>query len=101
VGKIDHMEILAGVVLNLRIDPSVFKDRDGDKRLADMIRAFIDQKVYHVQINVVSSDVLRSAQKEPEKYRDLVVKVAGYNAFFTRLNKELQDSILARTEHKL
>jgi len=101
MGKIDHMEILAGIVLNMRIDPSVFKDGDGDKRLADMIRAFIDQKVYHVQINVVSSDVLGAAQKEPEKYRDLVVKVAGYNAFFTRLSKELQDSIIARTEHKL
>ena len=101
MGKVDHAEILAGIVLNMRIDPSVFKDGDGDKRLADMIRAFIDQKVYHVQINVVSSDVLRAAQKEPDKYRDLVVKVAGYNAFFTRLSKELQDSIIARTEHKL
>jgi formate C-acetyltransferase len=52
-----------------------------------------------VQINVISSDTLRAAQKEPEKYRDLMVKVAGYNAFFTQLSKQLQDSIIARTEH--
>ena len=99
MGKIDNVEILAGVVLNMRIDPAVFKDRDGFKRLADMIRTFVDQKVMHVQINVVSSDTLRAAQKEPEKYRDLVVKVAGYNAFFVQLSKPLQDGIIARTEH--
>ena len=57
------------------------------------------QKVFHVQINVVSSETLRAAQKEPKKYRDLVVKVAGYNAFFTHLNDELQESIIVRTEH--
>jgi len=71
------------------------------KKLADMIRVFADQKVYHVQINVVSSDTLRAAQKAPKEHRDLVVKVAGYNAFFTQLSKALQDSIIARTEHRL
>ena len=101
MGKIDNVEILGGVVLNMRIDPVVFKDRDGYKRLADLIRAFVDQKIYHVQINVVSSDTLRAAQKEPDKYRGLVVKVAGYNAFFVQLSKPLQDGIIARTEHKL
>ncbi len=54
-----------------------------------------------MQINVVSSDMLRVAQKEPEEYRDLMVKVAGYNAFFTQLNEPLQDTIIARTEHGL
>ena len=101
MGKIDNVEILGGVVLNMRIDPGVFKDGDGFKRLADLIRAFVDQKIYHVQINVVSSDTLRAAQKEPDKYRGLVVKVAGYNAFFVQLSKPLQDGIIARTEHRL
>ena len=63
------------------------------------IRSFIDQKIYHVQINMVSTETLRAAQKEPEKYRDLMVKVAGYNAFFTQLNRECQDTIIARTAH--
>jgi formate C-acetyltransferase len=69
--------------------------------LADLIRVFVDQRVDHVQINVVYSDTLRSAQKEPEKYKDLTVKVAGYNARFVELHKELQDSIIARTEDGL
>ena len=101
MGKIDNVEILGGVVLNMRIDPAVFENGDGVRRLADMIRTFVDQKIYHVQINVVSSDTLRAAQKEPEKHADLMVKVAGYNAFFTQLSKPLQESIIARTEHGL
>ena len=101
MGKVDGTEILAGLSLTCRIDPGVFKSEDGAKRLADMIRAFVDQKVFHLQINVVSSDILKDAQKEPENYRDLMVKVAGHNAYFTSLVEELQDSIIARTEHGL
>ena len=101
MGKVDNVEILGGTPLNMRIDPAVFKDKNGVKRLADLVRTFVDQKICHVQVNVVSSDTLREAQKEPEKHRDLTVKVAGYNAFFTQLTKELQDSIIARTEHGL
>ena len=101
MGKVDNVEILGGTPLNMRIDPGVFKDDDGFRRLADVMRTFIDQKICHVQINVVSSDTLIAAQKEPEKYRDLTVKVAGYNAFFTHLSKPLQDSIIARTVHGL
>ena len=101
MSKIDNVEILGGIILNMRLDPAVFKNRDGVKRAADLIRTFVDQKIYHVQINVVSSDTLRAAQRSPEKYRDLNVKVAGYNAFFTLLSKPLQDSIIARTEHGL
>jgi pyruvate formate-lyase/glycerol dehydratase family glycyl radical enzyme len=101
MGKVDSAELLGGVILNMRIDPAVFKDGDGLKRLVDLIRTFIDQKIYHVQINVVSAETLRAAQKEPEKYQDLVVKVAGYNAFFVRLDRPLQDGIIARTEHSI
>jgi len=101
MGKLDNTEVLGGLSLTTRIDPAVFKTRDGIKRLADLLRVFVDQKVFHLQINVVSSDVLKAAQKTPEEYRDLTVKVAGYNAFFTHLSKELQDSIIARTEHGL
>ncbi len=62
------------------IEPyNLWKD-DGFKRQADLIRVFVDQRVGHVQINVVHSDTLRAAQREPEKYKDLTVKVAGYNA---------------------
>ena len=101
MGKVDGTEILAGLSLTSRIDPAVFKSKDGIKRMADMIRTFVDQKIFHLQFNVVSSDILKDAQEEPEKHRDLMVKVAGYNAYFTQLSKELQDSIIARTEHGL
>jgi len=101
MGKIDNIDVLSGLALTSRIDPSVFRDEDGFKRMADLMRTFVDQKIFHIQFNIVSSDTLRVAQKEPEKYRDLTVKVAGYNAFFTQLYKELQDTIIARTEHEL
>ncbi len=101
MGKVDGIEVLGGLSLTSRIDPAVFRTRDGVKRMADMMRTFVDQKIFHVQFNVVSSDTLKAAQKEPEKYRDLMVKVAGWNAYFTQLHKEVQDSIIARTEHEL
>ena len=85
----------------MMLDPEVFKDGDGFKRLADFIRTLVDLKVTMVQFNVVSSDTLRAAQKEPDKYRSLVVKVAGYTAFFVTLTEGLQNAIIARTEHKL
>ena len=101
MGKVDGVEIPAGLSLTTRLDPAVFQGKDGIKRMVDLIRTFVDQKIFHLQINVVSSDTLINAQKEPEDYRDLMVKVAGYNAFFTQLSKPLQDSIIARTEHRL
>ncbi|MEE9237949.1 MAG: pyruvate formate lyase family protein [Thermodesulfobacteriota bacterium] len=100
MGKIDHVEILGGITFNLRIDPAVFGEGNME-RMAAMVRSFIDQKIFHMQVNVVSSDTLRAAKREPEKFRDLVVKVAGYNAFFTQLTDSLQDTIIARTEHGL
>jgi len=101
MGKIDGVEVLGGLSLTSRIDPVVFDNEDGIKRMADLMRTFVDQKIFHVQFNVVSSKTLKAAQKEPEKYRDLMVKVAGWNAYFTQLHKEVQDSIIARTEHGL
>jgi formate C-acetyltransferase len=98
MGKIDNIEILGGITFNLRLDPAIFKDGDVE-RMAALVRTFVDQKIFHMQLNVVSSDTLVAAQKEPEKNRDLVVKVAGYNAFFTQLSKPLQDTIIARTQH--
>ena len=85
----------------MRLDPTVFETDEGFKKLADLIWVFVDERVDHVQINVVHSDTLRAAQREPEKYRDLTVKVAGYNARFVEINKVLQDNLIARTEHRI
>ena len=101
VGKINNAEVSLGQTLNMKVDPAVFETDGGFKRLADLIRVFVDQKVDHIQINVVSLDTLKAAQEEPDRYKDLVVKVAGYNARFVDLHKELQDSIIAGTEHGL
>ena len=100
LGKVDNIEVLGSLVLNIRIDPTACNDGDVS-RLASLIRSFIDQKLYHLNINVVSTEILKAAQEEPEKYRDLMVKVAGYNVFFTQLNKPIQESIIARTTHRL
>ena len=100
MAKIDNVERTGGAILNLRLAPEAI--RDGDvSRLAALLRSFIDQKIYHTQINIVSSDTLRAAQRDPEQYRDLMVKVAGYNAFFIHLSRPLQESIIARAEHRL
>jgi len=101
MGKVDGVDIPAGLSLTTRIDPDVFRTRDGVKRMADLIRTFVDQKVFHVQFNMTSTETLREAQEKPEEYRDLMVKVAGYNAYFTQLSDELQDAIINRTEHEL
>lgn len=101
VGKVNNIEISDGQTLNMRFDPTIFEKPEGFKRLADFIRTLVDQKIHHVQLNVVSSTTLLEAQKEPDKYRDLMVRVAGYQTYFTKLPKSLQDGIIQRTEHGL
>jgi formate C-acetyltransferase len=99
MSKVDNVALHS--VLNLRIDPMVFRDEEGLAKFIGLIRTMVDLRVFELQVNVISSNTLRAAQQEPDKYRDIVVKVAGYNAFFTELNKAIQDSIIARTEHIL
>jgi pyruvate formate-lyase/glycerol dehydratase family glycyl radical enzyme len=101
VGKVNNAEIYGGQTLNLRLDPDIFEDKMGSKRMADFIRTFIDLKLHHVQINIVSSDILRAAQEDPKNHRDLMVRVAGYVAQFVELPRNVQDTIIARSEHKL
>ncbi|MFX1239532.1 MAG: glycine radical domain-containing protein, partial [Promethearchaeota archaeon] len=99
VSKIDNPRIYFGETLNLRLNKEIFGNDDGVRRLAAMIRSFVDLKIHHCQFNLVSSEILRRAQQNPSEYQDLTVRVAGYVAYFTRLGKSVQDSIIARTEH--
>jgi formate C-acetyltransferase len=101
MGKIDNAELTGGVTLNLRFDPGFFKLKDGIRRFTHFIRSFADYGIFQVQFNIIDAATLREAQKNPDQYRDLVVKVAGYSAYYTRLLKPLQDGIIARTEHQL
>ncbi|ELA7568656.1 formate C-acetyltransferase/glycerol dehydratase family glycyl radical enzyme [Vibrio alginolyticus] len=102
VGKIQANKILGGVLLNQKLSPAAVES-EGDKlKLSMLIRTFFNHhKGWHVQYNIVSRETLLAAKKNPEQYRDLVVRVAGYSAFFTALSPDAQDDIIARTEHEL
>jgi formate C-acetyltransferase len=99
VGKIDNASIFFGQTLNMRLNRDSFGNDIGVRRLATMIRTFVDLKIHHCQFNLVSSETLREAQRNPQDYQDLTVRVAGYVAYFTRLGKAVQDSIIERNEH--
>ena len=93
---------MGGVLLNQKLSPKAI-EKDTDKlKLVSIIHTFFeDLKGWHVQYNIVSRETLLAAKKDPEKYRDLVVRIAGYSAFFTTLSPDTQDDIIARTEHSL
>jgi formate C-acetyltransferase len=100
-GKIDNMLATNGLHLNIMFDPTAVSGEDGLRNFASFIRTWCDLKVFHVQFNVISKEILLEAQKNPEKYSDLMVRVAGYCAFFTELNRKVQDDIIDRTAHHL
>lgn len=101
VAKLDLARLRNGDLLNMRFSPSSVDTRQGLKKMASFIRGFCDVGGWHIQFNVVDSNTLRDAQQHPEKYPDLLVRVAGYSAYFTHLHKEVQDDIIRRTEHCL
>ncbi len=98
VSKLDHFIASNGTLYNMKFHPSALKGIEGLNNFVSLIRAYFDQKGSHMQFNVVSRETLRDAQKNPEKYKSLVVRVAGYSALFTTLSKSLQDDIIRRTE---
>jgi formate C-acetyltransferase len=102
VSKLPTGKIMGGVLLNQKLSPATIRNESDKKKLLAMLRTFFaDLKGWHVQYNIVSRDTLLAAKKEPEKYRDLIVRVAGYCAFFTTLSPDTQDDIIARTEQSL
>ena len=88
-----------GTLLNLRLNPELVATKRGQANLGAMIQTLFSLGGFHVQFNCISSDILRDAQKHPENYRDLLVRVAGYSTQFVNLSKSMQDAIIARTEH--
>jgi len=86
-------------VLNARFQKAIFETADGLKAVASLVRAFFDRGGMQVQISVVSKEEMLAAQREPEKHGDLIVRIGGYSEYFARLGRELQDSVIARTEH--
>ena len=101
VAKMDLARLRNGDLLNLRLSPATIQSSQGIKKFADFIRGFCDIGGWHVQFNIIDSITLKDAQAHPERYRDLLVRVAGYSAYFTQLHREVQDDIIRRTEHNL
>ena len=98
--KIDHLKT-GGTLLNQKISPSMFDNESGISKLVSLIRGYFRMDGHHIQFNVVTADTLRDAQKHPEKYRDLIVRVAGYSDYFNDLSEELQNEIINRSEQQL
>lgn len=96
--KMDHVRT-GGTLLNQKFTPQLLEGEEGISQLAHLVRSYFKLDGHHVQFNVVSAETLRQAQKHPEQYRDLIVRVAGYSDYFCDLSKALQDEIIARTEH--
>ena len=97
--KIDHLRT-GGTLLNQKFSPSFFTDETSIIKVSQLIRSYFRLDGHHIQFNVVSADTLRDAQKHPEKYRDLIVRVAGYSDYFNDLGEDLQNEIIRRTEHE-
>jgi len=97
--KIDHLRT-GGTLLNQKFSPDFFENDESIRRLTALIRSYFKMDGHHIQFNVVSAKTLRDAQKHPENYRDLIVRVAGYSDYFNDLGENLQNEIIRRTEHK-
>jgi formate C-acetyltransferase len=97
-GKMDHVQT-GGTLLNLKLTPALMADEKGLQSCADLVRGYFKMDGHHVQFNVVTADRLRKAQSEPEAHRGLIVRVAGYSDYFCDLSIDLQEEIIARTEH--
>jgi len=99
LAKMDHVRT-GGTLLNQKFTPQLLQDDASINRLVQLVRTYFKLDGHHIQFNVVDADTLREAQKHPDQYRDLIVRVAGYSDYFCDLSKTLQDEIIARTEQK-
>jgi formate C-acetyltransferase len=98
--KLDHLRT-GGTLLNQKFTPSFFDDEESIEKMTALIRGYFRMNGHHIQFNVISATTLRDAQKHPEKYRDLIVRVAGYSDYFNDLGEDLQNEIIQRTEQGL
>ncbi len=96
--KMDHVKT-GGTLLNMKFTPSLLADENGIDKLTHLVRGYFGLEGHHMQFNVVKAETLRKAQAEPDAYRDLIVRVAGYSDYFCDLSPELQEEIVQRTEH--
>jgi pyruvate-formate lyase len=98
-GKMDHVRT-GGTLLNQKFTPALLADEEGIHNLGHLVRSYFKMDGHHIQFNVVTAETLREAQKNPDKNRDLIVRVAGYSDYFVDCGTELQNEIIRRTEHQ-
>lgn len=99
VATLEHVNLAQGTIFNMKFHPAALATKAGLMKWANLVRTYFDLGGWEIQFNVVDVATLRAAQEHPERYRDLVVRVVGYSAFFVELDKSVQDDIIARTEH--
>jgi len=97
--KLDHSLLGNGMVLDLKFHPSFFEDEEEQQAFRHLVETYFRLGGLEIQFNVISRETLLEAQKSPEKYSDLVVRISGFSAYFVEMNKLTQDEIIARTEH--
>jgi formate C-acetyltransferase len=98
VACLNHANFDNGTLLNMKFHPKAVEGIDGSLKLRTLVDTFFDKGGMHLQYNVVGSDTLRAAQKDPDKYKDLVIRIAGFSAYFVELYKDLQDDLISRTD---
>lgn len=101
MSKFPHVDYDGGLLLNVRFTPASVAGEEGRFRLVSFLRTFLDLGLFHIQFNIVGQEVLRCAQERPDDYRSLLVRVAGYSAYFVELSKEMQEDIISRIPHEL
>mgnify|MGYP005836565625 CR=1 FL=1 len=99
MAKLPHRLVHGPVVLNLRFPGQLLQSPAGQAKLADLLRTYLQAGGQQVQVTAVSSEDLRDAQRHPERYRNLIVRVGGFSAFYVELDQAFQDDMLRRTEH--
>ena len=97
--KIDNILATNGTLLNIRLSPNIFERKEEIMKLVALLKSYNEMGGYHIQFNVINNEILKKAQKDPEEYRGLMVRVAGYSAYFVELNPEVQEDIISRTIH--
>lgn len=99
VASIDQCDCNNGALFNIKFDPNIVQGEEGKEILRNVIQSYFDMNGEHIQINVVDAETLRDAQEKPQDYKNLLVRVAGYSAYFVELDKEVQNNIIGRTAH--
>lgn len=100
VSHLPHDRFVQGTLLNMKIEPEMLNSEDGIMQMMALLKSMCSLGIFHVQFNVIDRETLLAAQERPEEYRGLLIRVAGYTAYFTELGKDVQDEIIARTEQE-